>query len=521
MRRSTLFLTTVVFAGCVGSIGDVGDGPTIDGEDPGDPRLDARAWRLTPVQYNAEVQRMFPGAPEVNLPPGASEYGLTNISATARIDLGNVTQYTEAARAVGSWVSEQGASAVRCDSFGTSSCIDDFLDWFPAEAFRRPATAEEIATLRSLYDDIEAEYGSEWATSALVRAVLLSPHFLYRYEIGPTGEGVVALGQREIATLLGFTLTGVGPDEGLLEDAAQGRLSDPDVRESHVRRLMDDSADVFQRFFWEWLKMATFRSQANETGLDEVVTDDLESEYRTFVEEVVVKERGTLGELLTTNHTWGTPAVANYYGVDHPGGGVERIELDPEQRGGLLTLGAWLVAHGKDGRANVVRRGMAVYRDAMCNTISPLDIDLEEALKELVGADATVKEIADARSADGTCGACHRTSDPVGIAFENYAGNGRWQTTYSDGNPVESEATIEGVTYQTAAEVSAALAEDESFKRCLVRRFGHFVMGAEFGDTERVRAPREAYQAFEESGGSFEELLVAIVRDQAFIERKK
>jgi hypothetical protein len=54
-----------------------------------------------------------------------------------------------------------------------------------------------------------------------------------------------------------------------------------------------------------------------------------------------------------------------------------------------------------------------------------------------------------------------------------------------------------------------------------VRRFGHFLLGAEFGSTLSVRAPAEAYDAFVDSGGSFEELLVAIVRDPSFIERRK
>jgi hypothetical protein len=47
------------------------------------------------------------------------------------------------------------------------------------------------------------------------------------------------------------------------------------------------------------------------------------------------------------------------------------------------------------------------------------------------------------------------------------------------------------------------------------------LLGAEFGSPLVVRAPREAHEAFVESGGSFEELLVAIVRDPAFIERRK
>jgi hypothetical protein len=267
--------------------------------------------------------------------------------------------------------------------------------------------------------------------------------------------------------------------------------------------------------------MSTLYSQGNETELDPALVAALEAEYRAYVGTIVIDRRGGLGDLLTTSHTWGTPEVAAYYGAAHPGAGVAQIDLDPNQRGGLLTLGAWLVAHGKKGRDNVVRRGMAVYRDAMCNDIAPLDIDLEAAQKDLVGADATIKQIADARSADQTCGACHRTSDPVGLAFESFAGNGSWQTTYADGKPVEAVVVLDGVTYQNAPQLSAALAADDRFQRCLVQRFGHFVMGADFGAPDIVRASTAAFDAFRNANGSFEELLVAIVRDPSFIERRK
>jgi hypothetical protein len=514
-----LHLGLLAFAGCVGSIGD--GGAVFDGTDPGDPRLQARVWRLSPAQYNAEVQRMFPGAPTVNLPEASSEFGITNIASTARIDIGNASQFNDAARTIGSWAAQQGAAAARCETFGTSACIDTFLAWFPEAAYRRPPTADEIAALRAVYDDVEPTYGADWAFAALVRTVLLAPQFLYRHEIGPDGTGVVELDPYEIASLMAFSLTDVGPDAELYAAAAAGTLRDPAVREAHARRLMADSAPLWQRFFWEWLEMSTLESQGNETELDPALVQDLEAEYRAFVGHIVVDDRGGLDELLTTNHTWATPAVAAYYGATHPGTGVAQFDLDPAQRGGLLTLGAWLVSHGKKGRDNVVRRGMAIYRDAMCNNIAPLNIDLEEATKELVGADATIKQIADARSADPTCGACHRTSDPVGLSFETFAGDGTWQTVYADGKPVEAVVTWNGVAYDNAAEVSAALAADVQFRRCLVRRFGHFVMGADFGDPATVRAPKEAFQAFTDSGASFEELLVAIVRDRAFIERRK
>lgn len=526
MVRLLTPLLVLAAVGCTGAHGGPGgdqpdDGATGLGTDPADPRLEARVWRLTPAQYNAEVQRSFPGAPEVDLPVGGAEYGLTNIASSARIDSGNASRFSEVARAIGSWVAAQGAAAARCQTFGTSECVDTFLGWFPEAAYRRPPTAEETAELRAVYDDLVGPYGAEWAFSAVVRAVLLSPQFLYRTEIGPSGKGVIRIDDYEIASLLSFSLTDRGPDQALLADARASRLGDPAIREAHARRLMDSASGTFQRFFWEWLKMSTLQSQGNETGLDASLVAALEEEYRTFIDNVLVKNRGSLSDLLTSTGTWGTPDVAEYYGVSHPGGGVAPIQLDPEQRGGLLTLGAWLVAHGKKGRDNVVRRGMGIFRDAMCRDITPLNIDLVAAERELVGADATIKEIATARGNDRVCGACHSTSDPVGLAFESFGGDGRYQTTYADGKPVEAAVVWNDVPYENAAQISAALVQDEAFQQCLVQRFGHFLLGADFGAPVTVRASAAAYQVFKDSGGAFEELLVAIVRDPAFIERRK
>lgn len=355
----------------------------------------------------------------------------------------------------------------------------------------------------------------------MIRAVLLAPQFIYRLELG-SGSGVVKLGQYEIASLLAFSITDRGPDEQLMADAAAGRLQEPAVREAHARRLMNESAGIWQRFFWEWLALNTLRSQGNEVGLAPALIQQMEDEYRTFITETIVNERGTLRDLLSANHTWVGPDLAAHYGAEHPGGGVVRIDLDANERGGLLTQGAWLVAHGKRGRANVVRRGMAIYRDAMCNGITAIDIDLEAALLELVGPDATVREIVEARGNAQVCGACHSVADPVGLVFENYASDGRWQTVYeSDGNAVETAITLEGVgSFDRAPALSAALADNAPFQRCLTQRFAHFLLGAEIGSPQRVRWVSEAQAAFTTSGGSFEELLVALVRDPAFIERR-
>jgi hypothetical protein len=80
---------------------------------------------------------------------------------------------------------------------------------------------------------------------------------------------------------------------------------------------------------------------------------------------------------------------------------------------------------------------------------------------------------------------------------------------------------LNGMPYDNPAKVSAAIAQEERFQHCLVQRFGHFVLGADFGAPVQVRASGDAYKAFKDSGGSLEELLVAVVKDASFIERRK
>ena len=520
-----------VVVACDGVIGDplAGLGGPRDVDDPRavidparlqDPRFEARIWRLSPDQYVRESQRLFgPGVPAVELPGSASEDGLTNIAGNARIDAGSAARFRDAASMLARWVVSE--RATRCADWGSPACRDALLGWLPDEAFRRPATDEERSTLRALFDQLETGYDFDFAVEGVVRAVLLAPEFLYRTELGEpgaTGEVVTLVGH-EIASLLAFGITDRAPDAELLADAA--RLGDPDVREAQARRLMAGSAPVWERFFWEWLEMATLESQGQEVGLSDALVGQIREEYATFVEEIIVRDRGTLRDLLSTTRSWTRPELAAYYGADHPGEGVAAIELDATQRAGLLTRGVWLVSHGKRGRANVVRRGMGLYRDAMCNDVTPIDIDLEEALVELVGEDATVREIVEARGNDPTCGGCHEIADPVGLVFESFSGDGRWQTEYADGLPVEPQIDLELGSFDNATEFSAALADDPAFKHCMIQRFAHFLMGIDVGSPRAIRWTYDALVDFDAAEGSFEELLVSIVRHPAFVERRR
>lgn len=492
------------------------------GAKPGDPRIAQRIWRLSSEQFNAEIERLFgAGAPQVEIPETAAEAGITNIAENALVDLGNASIFADGVREISRWVVMQRNTTTRCTDFGQPACVDSFLKWFPEAAYRRAVTSAETAELRKLFDDLRGTYDYDYSFGGIVRAVLLSPDFLYRTELG--GSKPTVMSNNEIANLLAFAITDHAPDAELMTAAKSGDLSDPAEREQQARRLMAKSERAWQRFFWEWLEMHTLQSQGQEVGLSQALIDQMKEEYDEFVREVVITEKGSLRDVLSAPYTWVQPQLAQHYGVTHPGSGLQKVQLDSGERGGILTQGAWLVAHGKKGRDNVVRRGMNIYRQAMCNNslAPPPGVDVQAELKKLVGPNATVREIVEARGSASACGGCHRVADPVGMVFENFASDGKWQTTDVAGHTVDAEVDVDGLgTFNNAHAYAIALADDLAFQRCFVQRFTHFLVGIDLGSPQMVAWAQEAHERLLDTDLSLEELLVSIVRHPAFIERR-
>ena len=511
------------FAGQGPSVGNNGAGPGIGasgavGSDPADPRIAPRIWRLSPAQLNQEVTRLFgEGAPAINVPETAAQFGITNIAQNAVIDEGNASIFVDGTRAVANWVAADGAKRARCTKYGDDACADTLLGWLPHEAYRRPVSDAEIGELRTLFNKLRASYAYDYAFAGVIRAVLLSPDFLYRTELN------TVLSPYEIANLLAFAITDQAPDAELTAAADKQDLAKPEVREAQARRLMAKSDKVWQRFFWEWLHMSTLTSQGAEVGLSDALVRDMDEEYRTFVSEVIVKQRGTLSDVLSAPYTWAQPELAMHYGASTSGTGLQRIALDPMQRGGLLTQGAWLVSHGKAGHDNVVRRGMGIFKDAMCNNnLRPPDgVDVQAELAKLVGPNPTVRQTVDARGSTASCSGCHKLPDPMGMVFETFKSDGSWQKAYANGMPVDSNVTVAKLgSFNNAGALSKAFANDESFQQCFVQRFTHFIAGIDLGAPRSVAWSGAAEHSLTAGNGKLEEMVVALVRHPGFIERR-
>lgn len=98
-----------------------------------------------------------------------------------------------------------------------------FVRTVGGRAFRRPLTTDEQAKYQDTFALGERLYGAGFANGAalVIRALLQSPTFLYRSELGPAGA---PLDGYELAAKLSFGLLGTTPSDELLDAAAAGAL---------------------------------------------------------------------------------------------------------------------------------------------------------------------------------------------------------------------------------------------------------------------------------------------------------
>src|SRR5262249_4103310 len=122
------------------------------------------------------------------------------------------------------------------------------------KAWRRPPGADELQPLMALYDMARSQ-GDDFETGVklALRAILVSPNFVYRNEVHPPpGQppDAYALAQR-----LSYFLWSSMPDDELSQRADDGPLARPDVLASQVRRMMADprAGALVDNFAAQWL----------------------------------------------------------------------------------------------------------------------------------------------------------------------------------------------------------------------------------------------------------------------------
>lgn len=224
-------------------------------------------------------------------------------------------------------------------------------------------------------------------------------------------------------------------------------------------------------------------------------------------------------------------AYVSIYGFD-----LTRFDWTPEQpikvpgkRAGLLTHPAWLVAHSTNFDNDVVGRGHWIRERLLAGKIPNVPIEVEAMVPE--EPESTLRHRMRVTT-DSYCLRCHTRMDPLGFPFEIYDHFGQYRTEELVGSrknikkPIDSSGKIlhSGESELNAPVVDAIdlvhkLSKSPRVRQSFVRHAFRFWMGRNetLQDSPTLIAADEAYL---ESGGSFNELLVSLLTSDSFLYRK-
>jgi hypothetical protein len=344
-------------------------------------------------------------------------------------------------------------------------CAESILSRLAREAYRRPVSSVDLAGPMMFYESGAAEEGFEVGVRTGLQAILASPSFIFRLEREPAGVNSgesFRLTDLDLATRLSFFLWATGPDEELLAIAAEGRLSEPDVLEAQVDRMLGDerSSALASRFAAQWLRLQDAEKNKPEPFLYPDFTGQLGQDMVRETEmlfEYLVREDRSLLELITADYTFVNERLARHYGIQGVSGEeFRRVQYPPNTRKGVLGHGSFLLATSMSARTSPVRRGKWVMEVLMGTPPPPPPPDipaLEETEGSTNGRLLTTRERMERHRASPMCMSCHRFMDPIGLALDSYDVTGRYRFrengvaldtrgTFYDGTDVSSPSEL-------------------------------------------------------------------------------
>ena len=376
---------------------------------------------------------------------------------------------------------------------------------FARLAFRRPVEPSDVERFESLYQKANKEGSSfEESLRLALTAVLVSPQFLYRLELGP-GDDEFQLDDYQLASRLSYFLWMSMPDDELFELAAQGKLQQADTLTLQVDRMLTDQrSTAFARAFTgQWLGFAALGESVMP---DEKKFPQFTTELATAMKQetalvcaTLLRENRSLLELLDSEETWLNSDLAQHYGIQGVSGDeFVSVSLQDRSRGGLLGMGSILTATSSPTRTSPVVRGKWVLETLLGRTLPEPPADAGE-LPGDAGEARTLREELALHRRNPTCAACHDKIDPIGFGLGNFDAIGRFRTKHA-GKPIDAKGELPGgITFDGPVELKAYLIAERKteFTRNLTRRLLSFALGRElqYFDEPAVEKIVEAVEA--------------------------
>jgi hypothetical protein len=395
------------------------------------------------------------------------------------------------------------------------------LQAFADRAYRRPITHAEMHRLmrfveEALNDGEKADAGLKLA----LKAVLVSPHFLFRVEGNPDR----LTSDFELATRLSYFLWSSLPDEEVFRLAARGQLRDAHTLVQQVRRMLRDprSRALGENFGGQWLQTRALAQSAPDPALfpqfDNELRTAMQQETEHFIDFLIREDRSVM-ELLAADYSFVNERLASHYGIPEVRGKeFQQVSLAGTPRAGVLTHASLLTVTSGPTRTSPVKRGKWMLENILGTPVASPPPGVDD-LKIQGAAALTLRERLEQHRSRAECASCHARMDPLGYGLENFDAVGAWRDRDGEAPIDPSGALPDGQRFRSFAELRAGLIEQpERFTRCLTEKLLVYALGRRLTPADRLAVNRIVRHAGR-NGQRFSSLVIALIRSDPFQKR--
>ena len=399
-----------------------------------------------------------------------------------------------------------------------------FISAVGRRAYKRPLTTAEQSTYLTLFNSGSSLMGSRSTfakgASLVLRAMLQSPYFLYRTELGTKGAPLTSY---EMAAKLSLWLRGTSPDDKTLDLAAgSGNLNTADGAAALATTMLGETAatKVMRQFHGEWLHFDRFDliTKSNvSTYKTSLNAEYAESSYR-FFDNIFTQGLGIKDVLLSTTGFYGS-GMAALYGVTAPASGSYASSDLGAKRVGFFSQMAYLTLNGHNAEPSSILRGVTLNLDVLCATLGP-PATVIPPIPPLEAGQTNRQRI---DKLTGTCGmSCHNDMiNPLGFAFEHFDGMGQWRDTENGGLTIDSSgsyAFADGVTrtWSDAAGLMQVLASTPQTYTCFAKKLASYGLQRTIVASDMPLLNTLTSAGMTSGTNSEKQLIIQLVRSDAF-----
>lgn len=505
-------------------------------EEPQDSGTRKRLRLLSEEQYLNSINYVFgPSvAPEPHFPPAQRRDGLLALGASVTgVTTAQLELYQKAAVSIANTVIEPKYRSflVTCkpknEKKADNACASQFLKEKGRLLHRRALTKDEldgyVAEANKSADQLKDFYTG---LGVALEVMLVSPNVLFVAEAtepDPDRPGRERLDAFSLATRMSLFLWDALPDDSVLKTAESGEIQTPKGRARVVEMMLASrrlDAGV-RAFFDDMFGFDDFNSLSKDPAMypeftGQVATDAREQTLRTIVDHLVTKG-GDYRDLYTTRDTFISPALAIVYGETAPAGWTPFTAEEGSPRAGLLSQISFLSLHSHPTRSSPTLRGKALRELLLCQRVPPPPPNVDfGAVDNPNSPFKTQRDRVAFHLTNPVCAGCHKITDPMGLALENFDSSGRYRAQ-ERGTDIDATGSLNGKSFNGAAELGVVLHDVPALTTCLVQRVYSYSSGAAVRPEDK-KTLDYLNASFAESGYRVPQLMRTIALSNAFSE---